>query len=135
MPVADLQQLLKAGEECKNLLSSLQDKGVRYSEHIQTLDSKISVLCKVLDDRHDAVGSRTSSYANYDSCLLTLEQCSSFLKKYLNWVDKSRTNPGSWLGSSTKSSFKKERLELESKIGWELRSRDSAVLTDLTDLL
>jgi hypothetical protein len=132
MPVADLQQLLTAGEECKNLLSSVQDKGGRYSECIQTLVSKISVLCKVLDDHHDAVGSGTSSYANYDSCLLTLEQCSSFIKKYLNSVDKSRTNPGSWLGSSAKkSSFEKEKLKLESKIVWELQSRDSAALTDL----
>jgi hypothetical protein len=131
MPVADLQQLLTAGEECKNLLSSVQDKGGRYSEFIQTLVSKISVLCKVLDDHHDAVGSRTSSYANYDSCLSTLEQCSSFIKKYLNSVDKSRTNPGSWWGSSAKSSFEKEKLKLESKIAWELQSRDSAALTDL----
>lgn len=116
MPVDNLQPLVDLGEECKNLLGSFEATGGKCSERIQTLVLQISDLCRTLQEHHDAAGSDTSAYANYPSCLLALQECSAFLKSY---VEKSRNNRSSLLGSA-KSYEEKKILNLERKIQWQL---------------
>jgi hypothetical protein len=116
MSADDLQRLLDAGEECKNLLSNFIAKGGKCSERIQALVFRISSLCGILQEHHEAAGSNTSAYANYPSCQLDLQECCAFIK---NYVEKSRTNRGSFLGSA-KSFEEKKILSLEGKIQWQL---------------
>jgi hypothetical protein len=110
-----LQPLLDAGEECKNLLGNFKGRGRQCSERIQALVNQISLLCRTLQEHHDAAGSDTSAYANYPSCLLSLQECHIFLNGY---VEKSRNAGNSLLG--TKYYEEKKLLILERKIQEQL---------------
>jgi hypothetical protein len=127
MSADDLQPLLDAGEECKNLLSNFTVEGGKCSDRIQALVSQISDLCRILQEHHEAAGSNTSAYANYPSCQLALQECCAFIK---NYVEKSRTNRGLLLGSA-KSFEEKNILSLEGKIRWQLEVGGRSAQTDI----
>lgn len=129
MSAADLQPLLTAGDECKNLLRTFTDKGGRCSERVQALISSISDLCRVLQVHHEAVGGSTSTYADYESCQSVLEACCDFIKKYVNALEKGRTR-GSWLGSA-KSLEEKNIPFLEGQIRWQLSLNNKSALTEI----
>jgi len=128
MSVDNLQPLLNAGEECKNLLANFEARGGKCSERIQALVLQISDFCRTLQKHHDAAGSDTSAYANYPSCLLALQECYAFIKSY---VEKSRSKRVSFRGSA-ESAFEEKKIEhLERKIQWQLTVGISSTQHDI----
>jgi hypothetical protein len=124
-----ITELIQALLTCNKIVNSFTEKYGNSSTRVRSLAELIASLHERLEEHKEALESKGSTFKDYGSFKLTLEECNYFISKYKVLLEKDRNHPATWLPTAKFAFEDKNIAQLQAKITSQIQLMSMSHMT------